>query len=311
METGRKRRIIFGSASSSLLFLSIFLFRLLEISANRAILFSLRLPNLFLKFSESLTFQGTVISIFSDFLKFLLPFLPIAVGFGVLALYGMRCGEDRKLALISVAPPSVAGLVVFNFSFPSIFLYAGVISSSLLITGLGETYSKELDRWGNFRVGTSSLGKVFLILSVLLTVGVFLHTGSNIDHYREEYRNVTQEVVAGLTSPESMNVSALSNQEVINNLPSKYREYLNSLPEKKRQKILSELRSKTSSQLKDVSLNAQKIMRYRFLQSEKFSSLVDFALFLTAIAIGGFLLFLSKILFGPVAGLVTLSNRFA
>lgn len=307
----RRGRVVYGLSSSVPLLVGAFLFWFLDLSVQKAMTFSLRFPNIFMEISGSLTFQATVVSLLADFAKFLLPFVPIAIGLGILALYGKEHGGDKELGLICTVPAAVLGCIISGFSIPSLFFYGGLALSGLIITGYGETYSRELDRWKNFRVGTSSLGKVFLILSILLTVGIFLHTASNIQHYKNQYKNQTSKIIGKLTSPKNLNVSTISEEDIMNQLPESYRTYLNSLPEQERKKILSRMKEKMGSSTREISMNSQELIKQRFLNSERFSSLIELILFLTVIAIGGVLLFFSKIVYGPVAGLVTLLGSLA
>lgn len=299
------RRAVFSTVSGLSFFVSVLLFNFFGLSSRGAILFPIKIINSFLS-SGSGAFVESSLEVLSNLAPFVLSFVPISVGFGLLALYGSKFGEDRKVGLGATLPVAVVGCVLSGFSFVSIFLYGAIILSGILITGYGGTYSEELDRWSSFRTGTSSLGKTFLLITVLLTLGLFLQTASGIDGYRSEYRNATNGIITDMTSPDNLNVSELSDEEFVQQLPKSYREQLNSLPESQRDEVISQMRQEAGSQVKTVSSSTGEVIKNRFLRSEKFSSLLDLTLFTVVLSISGLFYFLSKVLYTLVGGLVTL-----
>lgn len=306
MEDGR---LIYLIPSIFLFVSGSLLFKFLNVSARRALLLPLKLPLIFLGASESLTFSSIIYQVLMPLFEFIVPLLPISIGFGLLALYGSNQKEDKKVAVFSILPASIAGILLSGFSPVSVLFYGALLLCSVLVTGYGETYSEELDMWKNFRTGTSSTGKIFLILSVFLTVGLVVNVSSNLEVYKGEYVNTSQDMLGKITGPENVNTSQISDQELVEMLPEKQRENLNSLPEDQRKEALSEMKEEMVSQQKTFSKGSQEIFAERILKSEKVSRLIEFSLLMTAVAIGGVFLFLSKVLFGPIAGLTTLLSR--
>lgn len=309
METKRKEEIAFGAAASASVFISVFLFRFLAISGEEALFFPTRLPNMFLSASESLGFTGAVSEVLGMSTYFVVSMIPLSIGIGVLALYGSRSSESKKLAMAALIPPATVGIVVSGFTYTSIFFYLGIVLTGLILTGLGSTYSKELKKWVSFRTGYDAASRVLFVVSLFLMFGIFLQTATSIEEYRGEYVNNTEELISGFIGPQTVDVSAMSDEDIMSSLPQSYQEQLNQLPEEEREQALSEIRNQTQTGMGDTSVQIEGMIKDQLLQSERFMSLIDFVLFSTILVIGGVFMFLVKILYGPVAGFVTLIRK--
>lgn len=309
MEAKRKEEIAFGAVASVFVFISVFLFRFLGVSGERALFFPIKFPNMFLSASQSMGFTGAVSEVLGMSADFVVSIVPLAMGLGVLALYGSRNGESKALTMAALIPPAAVGVILSGFTYTSIFFYLGVIISGLILTGLGSTYSKELKKWVSFRTGYDAASRVLFVIALFLMFGVFLQTATNIDEYRGEYINTTEELIAGFIGPQNLNVSGMSDEDLMSSLPQSYREQLNQLPEEEREKALSEIRNQTQTGMGDASAEIQGVIQSQLVESERFRALIDFALFTTILVIGGVFMFLVKILYGPVAGFVTLLRK--
>lgn len=309
MEAERKEEIVFGASASAFVFISVFLFRYLGVSGKSALFFPIKLPNMFMSVSQSASFVGAASEVLRMSSGFVLSLIPLAIGLGVLSLYGSRHGENRVLAMAALIPPSIVGVIVSGFTYTSIFFYLGVVISGAILTGLGSTYSKELKKWVSFRIGYGAAGKVLFVVSLFLMFGVFLQAATNIDEYRGEYLNTTEDLITGFISPQNINVSGMSEEDIMSSLPQSYREQLEKLPEEQREKAISEIRNQTQAGMEDASVQIQSMIQDKLIQSQRFRSLVDFALFSTVLVIFGVFMFFVKVLYGPVAGFVTLLRK--
>ncbi|MFP4045583.1 MAG: hypothetical protein ACLFS3_00810 [Candidatus Aenigmatarchaeota archaeon] len=259
-----------------------------------------------MEYSASAGFQSAVISIFTELFTFLLPFIPLAIGFAVLVLYGMRENEDRKLALISTGIPAVLSFLLLGVTPAVLFLAIGLVAGGFMSTTLGEAYPKELEKMANFRSGSKAFGQIFLIVTILLTFGVFLQVGSNLEVYKSDYANATQEMASTVVNPESINTSSLSDEELVQQLPQSYQENLEQLSEEEREQVLDDLRNRTSEQTKETAINTREMMMDEMLESKGVASMLDLYIFLTILMVPGVLLFFRTIIFAPIAGLITL-----
>lgn len=302
----KKIDVVYSVLSALLISSSLFLFRRLSISTKEAFSFSSHFPVIFMNYSASQGFLSAVVSVFADLFQFLIPFIPLSVGFAVLVLYGMREGENRKIALISTLVPALLSFLILGFTPVVLFFSISLVASGLLVTTMGEAFPKELEKMENFRSGSRAVSNVFLIVILLLTLGVFLQVGSNLEIYKSDYVNATEKMAGTVLSPVSTNMSSLSDQELIQQFPETYQKELESMPEEQRQKVLQEKREEISSQSENVAVDGKEAIVNQMTGSEGFLSLIDFYIFLTIIAVPSVLFFFRTIFFAPLAGLVTL-----
>lgn len=304
-----QKEIVYGVASFVSFVLGFSLVRVLSLSSKKALLLSIGFADIFIDLAARMNFQQSVATVITDLLIFALPFVPMAVGFGVLLSYGMKHGEDKKLALAVLSLSSIAGLLITGATFTGLFFCVGVVSCGIFVTGLGEAYPNELKRWRNFRTGTKAAGKIFMLLSIALTIGLLVHTSQHIDFYRGEYKNTTREVITGAVTERAVNISALTDEQVIQQLPEDTKKKIHDLPEGEKEKIIDDFKKRLEQKRKKISTGIDSLLMERIFESQRFKATIEFALFSAVLAIGAIFFFLEKVLYGPVIGLVTYLGR--
>lgn len=295
MDQEIKIKAIFGSISSIFSLLTVILFRYLEVTAEKAIMFPLRVPEIFFGQPNGLQYQELLFNILSEVLVFIVTFIPLTIGLAILALYGSKYGADKKLALAAQAPVVLIGLFVFNFSIVSVLIMISLIIVSLLVTGYGETYNEETKRWNNFRTGTKTIGKAFLIITIFLMFGILGYTSINVEHFESEIQDTTEGILANFMEQDLMNEAeqeAFSESSTDQEL-QELEEFDEEMIEQE-QNMTSEIREEIEDEIYD---------------SQMFTRFVQFYLFSSAFFIGGIVFFLAKIIYGPISGFVTLLNR--
>jgi len=131
--------------------------------------------------SESLS------SFFNSFFYVIISIIFLTLGFSFLSSYGYH--KDRtKTGLISGIIGAVFVMLFFNASLVGIFLSIAIIITSVYIIPLSNTYGKEFKKWTRFRVGSNSLGKVFMIINVFVALGIFLSVSLNMGFYQGSFK---------------------------------------------------------------------------------------------------------------------------
>jgi len=166
------------------------IFSIILYSSNLSVESLVNIQNYFLSGmitqTSGMTTLDATISLMAPFISALLAFVFLVAGFAFLSSYGF-IKSYSKIGLISIVIAALI-LILFNFSIPSIFLSVAIVTSSVYIIPLANTYGKELRRWVFFRTGSHSISKTLLVTNILITIAVFSTVSISLDYYEQSFK---------------------------------------------------------------------------------------------------------------------------
>jgi hypothetical protein len=177
---------VFGSLFSFIVF--VFLLKQSGVSVGSIV----NIQNSFLR--SFLGGSGAFDFIIQTFLSAIVAVLLLVLSLAFLSSYGYF-EANKKLGMI-VGIIEAAILLVFFPSLAGIFIALSLLLISPYIILLANTYGKELKRWINFRVGSNSIGKVFLIFNLFVALAVFLAVYANASFYQQSFREQLTELIS-------------------------------------------------------------------------------------------------------------------
>ena len=281
-----KRDLLIGLTVSIFVLMSFIFFKFFSVSSGKILLYPIEMPTEFINLTTNYGVLYTVKFFLLDFLSFLAPFIPLTIAFSFLSLYGAKFGENKKLGVVSTAVPVAIGLFFVGISLTSALFSLGVFFSGMLSTGFSEMHSKELKKWRNFRIGSHTVGKCFLIVNVFLLFGLFLTSFLNLDYYTDLYKSGTKSMITGFMPDMS---SDLSQMEGYENMPDEQRQIL----EQQYQEQLNEQKDFMNNKIDEL------------LNSDKMMALFYFSILLMPFFVFGILELLRNLVFSLLGGLIT------
>ena len=249
----------------------------------------MRIPDKFVSLTSQYGVFSAVQYLVMDFIKFILPFIPLVISLGVLSLYGAKFGEDKKMGILSCLIPTVIGLFYVGISTTLVLLSIGVIFAGFISTGLSEAYFRELKKWKRYRTGSNTVGKVLLVINILIFLGLFLTSLYSINYYSNSYKNETKNILESIISP------ITSNEMNTNEIPG-----YKSLTEEQKQLIQQQYQEQLSKQKDLVNSKIDEM-----LNSEKISALIYLSVLSMPFIVFGLLEILRTLVFSPIAGIIT------
>ena len=286
MEEKKKRRIVIGTLISVLIFLSFVFFKAFSITTQSVVSYPITFFKNFLSLSMSLgTSEAMTSSLFNPII-FIIPFIPMALGFAFLTFYGVTFGEDIKLGFFSCLIPSIIGAIYLGPSPTIIFLAIGLMICGVISTQLAAVYSEELKKWKNYRIGSKTVGKLFLIINLMLFFALLLDVTINIENYNSLYTNETKELVISIIPDIESGESLQIGSEM--------------LPAEQQEEIASEFANMTEAQRDIINSKINEIFA-----SKKISAMINFSIFLLPFMVFALLELLRLIILSPISGLVT------
>ncbi|HDI02757.1 MAG TPA: hypothetical protein ENF95_01335 [Candidatus Aenigmarchaeota archaeon] len=279
MEEEKKRKIIIGTLTSSLIFLSFVFFKTFSISSRSVIIF----PSTFFKyFLSEFAAKGSYFAMTNSLIKgafFVIPFIPLVLGFSVLIFYGVKFEEDKRLGFASSFIPSLLGTVFIGPSLTSIIFSLGVVLSGTFSTGIAVMYFKELKKWKEYRTGARTGGKLFLIINILLLFALLINTIQNSNEYTDFYKKEMKDSIMSLfEESETLGIGELNI----------------TIPNTGIEKEIEKAQRKMIESKVDEMLN-----------TERMSALISFCVFLMPFMIFAILETLRAIIFSPLFGVIS------
>lgn len=305
----RKRFGLYGVPSAFLITIGLYLFRHFGVSVERAVVFP---STLFSGFFETASKTGSVSAFYTtafSIMPFVVPFIPIAIGFAIPVAYGALNGEDKRLGL-SIGVSGFLSPLFFNFTVPSILIAVGIVASCLLSTGLGFTFFQELQKWKPYRTGTYSVGRMLLIMNILVALSVFVSATTNLQHYEDVYKQQSRDTIAKFGTSlfiGGIPLSEMSDTDLIDTLSSVYpsfREEYEKMPKTDKQALLKQYRENIGKQSELVSAQINPQVD-KILNSDVSKIAIDFSIIMSTFFIFGALETLKSLVLCPVAGIVT------
>jgi len=281
-----KRDILIGVTVSIFVLMTFIFFKFFSVSSGKILSYPINMPEKFINLTTNYGVFYTVRFFLLDFLSFLAPFIPLSISLSILAIYGAKFGENKKLGIVSTTIPIIIGLFFIGFSLTSILFSFGVIFSGILSTGFSEMHSKELKKWRNFRIGSHTVGKCFLIINVLLLFGLFLTSFLSLDYYTDSYKSGTKSMLIGFMPDMGGDLSQMEGYE---ELPDEQKQLI----EQQYQEQLNEQKNLMNEKIDSV------------LNSDKMTALLYFSILLIPFFVFSILEFLRNLVFSPLAGLIT------
>lgn len=280
-----KTRVAAATVSGALTIAGFALFRLLEISTQRAILEQIRIPSTLFSVVGVNT-AALVTLVISKVVVFVLPFVPLTLALAALAVYRLVAGEDRRLGPIVVGAGSAVGLVIVGVSFTGVFLALGLVLAAAFMPGAAAQAYQQQTRWHNYKSVSHAAGRGILILGVFLAIGTFFSVVTNIQFYTEQSLNEIRQGV------EPFAVGQLTDDQIVATLPPSVKKKFDALSPAKQKEFIAEYREL----LKEAP----------FVQpqtSSAITQLVTTYLYATPLVVFGVLEFLRSVVLVHIAGL--------
>lgn len=269
---------VFGSLNAIFLIIGFLFAKIFNVTANKILSFPLTIGNQFISLRMDMGFIQSVQVITIEILKMITPLIFFVIALSFLIVYGVKFGGDFRIAFPSTLIASIIGFLLVPYTF-TVFLAVGLLVSSFMITDLAQGYLKELKKWKNYRVGSNTLGKVFMVINIMIVLGLFFNLTANLNGYHNLYKDEVKKMALNIVPDESLNVSS--------ELP------VSEGAEKLQNKLDSSMKEQISKKLDET------------LQTKRMSAFIDFGLLGFVIVIFGILQLLKSILFSPLAGLIT------
>lgn len=305
----RKRLLAFGAPSAALLALSIYLFRHFSVSVEKAIIFpSGAFASFFTRAAEAGPLESFQ-SIAEELASFVLPFIPLAMGLGILVAYGATYGEDRRLGLMT-GSVSLLALLLFNFTIPSLLFALALFASCFLSTGLGFTFFQELKKWKSYRAGTHAVGRMLLMINVLLTLAVFLTAAGKLESFEDAYIEQTTDVISSFGTGlflGNIPLDKMVDQDLVDLLGSIYpgfKEEYAKMSSQEKQDLLKSYRENIGKQAEVARLQIKPQVE-KLLDSKESRLAIDFSILMSPLFIFGVLESVKSLVLCPIAGIVT------
>lgn len=157
---------------------------------------------------ESLSF------VFQPFVLVLVGLAFYVLSLSILTAYGYQEEKDEIGKFVGIFS-AIAALVLFQ-SLWGAFLAASVLISCVFSAPLANTYKKELKRWEIFRVGSHTVGKMFSLLMIFMSVGIFVMILSNQAQYASMFKqdliDMTQSIAMSVPGAELVDPSIINSQ---------------------------------------------------------------------------------------------------
>ncbi len=209
----KRTDMIFGAAAFASFLVSFLLIKFSGFSSSSII----NIQSYFLRaILTQTTGTGTLDAIGLVFQPFLLLFVAIifyVLGLSVLAAHGYY--SDDIAGKFTGIPSAIAALVLFQ-SMWGAFLAASVLVSCIFSGSLANAYKKELKRWVTFRVGSHTIGKMFLLLAIFMSVGIFAVVMSQQASYsslfKKELVDITKSIALSVPGAEIIPEDILNSQ---------------------------------------------------------------------------------------------------
>jgi hypothetical protein len=209
----KRNDLIFGASSFACFLLSFVLLKLSGFSSSNIIGVQSYIVRSAIAQTTGMGTLESLGAVIQPFQLVLFAVVFYVLGLSVLAAYGYH-DEDNAGKFVGIFA-AIAALALFQ-SMWGAFLAASVLVACVFSASLANMYKKELKKWVVFRVGSHTVGKMFTLLAIFMSAGIFALIMSSQAQYssvfEKDFVSMTKSIATSVPGAELLDESLLNSQ---------------------------------------------------------------------------------------------------